>query len=102
MLFFKNTFGWEFKQFGNEPYWLAISGDEKSPGINGAVMKKIAPGQPVINTITVDDIDKALKSIEQNGGKVVKPKWKIPGAGWLAFFADPDGNMHGVMQLEIG
>jgi predicted enzyme related to lactoylglutathione lyase len=100
MNFFKEVFGWTFQQMGNEPYWFAISGDEKTPGINGAIMKEVAPGQPVINTITVDNIDDILIKIAEQGGKVVKPKWAIPNVGWIAFFSDPDGNMHGIMQLD--
>ena len=98
--FFKDVFGWTFQQMSNEPYWFAISGDEKTPGINGAIMKEVAPGQPVINTITVDDIDSMLIKVAEQGGKVVKPKWPIPNIGWIAFFSDPDGNMHGIMQLH--
>jgi predicted enzyme related to lactoylglutathione lyase len=49
MKFFKEVFGWTFEQFGNERYWLAISGDESTPGINGAVMKKVEQEQPVCN-----------------------------------------------------
>ena len=40
MKFFKEAFGWNFFQFGNQPYWMAMSGDEKSPGISGGIMKK--------------------------------------------------------------
>ena len=100
MSFFKEVFGWTFQQMSNEPYWFAISGDEKTPGINGAIMKEVAPGQPVINTITVDDIDNMLTKVAEQGGKVVKPKWPIPNIGWIAFFSDPDGNMHGIMQPD--
>jgi len=100
MDFFKNAFGWEFRQMGNEPYWLAISGDENGPGINGAIMKEAGKGQPVINTITVEDIDTTLSTIAHSGGTIVKPKRAIPFIGWLAFFADPAGNIHGVMQMD--
>ena len=40
MKFFNEVFGWNYVKFGSEPYWLAITGDEKSPGINGGIMKK--------------------------------------------------------------
>lgn len=40
MNFFKNVFGWTFAQFGDNPYWLVMTGDEKLPGINGGLMKK--------------------------------------------------------------
>ena len=98
MRFFKDVFGWSFKQFGKEQYWYAISGDETTPGINGAVMKKVEPGQPLVNNISVEDIDEAIKKIEKAGGKIVKPKMTIPSVGWLAFFSDPDGNCLGIMQ----
>ena len=100
MKFFKEVFGWTFEQFGKEQYWLAISGDESTPGINGAVMKKVEQGQPVCNTISVRNIDEVMKNIEKAGGKIIKPKFAVTSVGWLAFFADPDGNCHGIMQED--
>ena len=47
MDFFKEVFGWSFQQFGNEEYWSVTTGDEKAVGINGGLMKKRDPGQPV-------------------------------------------------------
>ena len=46
MKFFSDVFGWTFYQDGDRPYWFAISGDESTPGINGAIMKKREAGQP--------------------------------------------------------
>jgi predicted enzyme related to lactoylglutathione lyase len=98
MDFFKEVFGWNFQQFGSEPYWMAMTGDPKSPGINGGIMKKRDPKQPVVNSINVADIDKSVSAIEKAGGKIVVPKMPIPTVGWLAYFTDPDGNIHGVYQ----
>lgn len=98
--FFKNVFGWTFQKFGNEEYWMAITGDEKSPGINGGVMKKRDPKQPVANSINVENIDDAVKKIESAGGKIVVPKMAIPSVGWLSYFTDPDGNIHGIYQND--
>jgi uncharacterized protein len=98
--FFKEVFGWSFQQFGTEEYWVVFTGDDKSPGINGGLMKKKDPRQPVVNTIDVDDIDIATSKIERAGGLVVVPKTSIPAVGWLAYFKDPDGNIHGVCQRE--
>ncbi|HYG50875.1 MAG TPA: VOC family protein [Flavobacteriales bacterium] len=100
MDFFKEAFGWTFQQFGAEQYWVVITGDEKSPGINGGLMKKKDPKQPVANSIDVADLDKAVKDIEKAGGKIVVPKMPIPTVGWLAYFTDPDGNIHGVYQND--
>lgn len=100
MEFFKKTFGWNFQQFGQEEYWMVMTGDEKSPGINGGLMKRRDPNQPVVNSIDVQDIDKAMAGITKNGGTIVVPKMPIPGVGWLCYFKDPDGNIHGVYQND--
>jgi predicted enzyme related to lactoylglutathione lyase len=98
--FFQNVFGWTFQQFGNEPYWLAFTGKEGEPGINGAIMKKRDPAQPLVNSIQVESIDASLEAINKLGGTVVVPKMPVPGMGWLAYFKDPDGNIHGVFQND--
>ena len=98
MKFFKEAFGWKFQKFGDFDYWLIITGDEKSPGINGGLMKKTETAQPVTNSIMVENIDKMMKSIEHAGGKIVVPKTVIPGVGYYAYFTDLDGNIHGIMQ----
>ncbi len=98
--FFKEAFGWNFQQFGPEPYWMAITGDEKSPGINGAIMKKKDPAQPLVNSIMVEEIDTAIKKVEAAGGKIVVQKMSIPTVGWMAYFKDPDGNIHGLWQED--
>jgi len=100
MEFYKNVFGWTFQQFGNEQYWTVITGDEKSPGINGGLLKKRESNQPVVNSIEVGDLDEFVKKIEQAGGKIVVPKMPIPTVGWLCYFIDPDGNIHGIYQND--
>lgn len=96
--FYSKTFGWKMHQWGEHEYWLVTTGEESKPGINGAIMKKRDPKQPVVNSINVQDIDASIKAIEANGGKIVVPKSTIPGVGHLAYFTDPDGNIFGVIQ----
>jgi uncharacterized protein len=102
MNFFKEVFGWTFQKFGDMPYWTVITGDDKSPGINGGFMKKNDPNQPVVTTIEVAHIDEAMTKIEKAKGKIVVPKMPIPAVGWLAYFKDPDGNIHGVYENDPG
>lgn len=102
MKFFKDVFGWSFQQFGKEPYWVTMTGDPKTPGINGGLMKKRDPKQPIVNSINVSSIDESIRQIEKAGGKIVVPKMPIPSVGWLAYFTDPDGNIHGVYQDDPG
>jgi predicted enzyme related to lactoylglutathione lyase len=100
MDFFKEVFGWQFQQFGTEDYWSIVTGDDKIAGINGGLMKKKDPNQPVANSIEIADIDAHIKQVEKGGGKIVVPKMAIPTVGWLAYFTDPDGNIHGLYQHD--
>jgi len=97
MGFFEEVFNWTFEQFGNEEYWFANTGTG-SPGIDGAIMKKRDPDQPITNSISVNNIDETIPKIEKSGGLIVVPKMAVPSAGWLSFFKDPDGNIHGLWQ----
>ncbi|MDF1694766.1 MAG: VOC family protein [Saprospiraceae bacterium] len=98
MTFFSDVFGWSFKRFGNEAYWLVKTGKDGDFGINGAISKKRDPQQPITNSITIIDIDLTLTEIEKSGGVIVLPKTPVPQMGWFAFFKDPDGNIHGLWQ----
>lgn len=100
MTFFKEVFNWSFQQFGPEDYWLVTTGDGTLPGINGGLMKKKDPQQPIANSIDVADLDKTMKQIEKAGGTIVVPKMAIPTIGWLSYFKDPDGNIHGLYQND--
>lgn len=98
--FYGDLFGWKFTRFGNEEYWLVETGQPDQPGINGGLMKRRDPAQPVTNTIEVANLDDTIKRIEAAGGKIVVPKMPIPGVGWLAFFTDPDGMIHGITKAD--
>lgn len=98
--FWSGVFGWQFQRWGEEPYWLITTGDESEPGINGGLMNRRDPAQPVVNTICVDDLDAYVSKVEAAGGQIVLPKMPIPTIGWLAYFKDPDGNIFGMMQND--
>ena len=100
MDFFTKVFGWQFQQFGNEQYWSVITGADGTPGINGGLMKKRDPAQPVANSIEVSDLEQSMQNVTNAGGTIVVPKMAIPGVGWLAYFKDLDGNIHGLYQND--
>lgn len=52
----------------------------------------------VLIHLQVDDILQTLTVVEQNGGKIVRPKTKIEadGMGYFALFADSEGNTIGL------
>jgi hypothetical protein len=96
--FYKNTFGWTIQNWeGPTDYWLVMTGEGE--GIDGGIAK--AEGEErIINTIGVDDLDAYMKKVEENGGTIVRQKSAIPGIGWLAYFIDPEDNLHGMMQSD--
>ena len=100
MAFYEKTFGWKYHRWGTEEYWMAMTGDAKTPGIDGAIMKKRDAQQPVVNSIAVNNIHQTISEIEKNGGTIVVPLMPLPGVGWLAYFKDPDQNIFGVMQQD--
>jgi hypothetical protein len=99
--FYQQVFGWQINKWdGPEPYWLITTGDNNQPGINGGLMKRRHPDQPVVNTIDVLSVDDYVAKISQHGGEIVVPKMAVPGVGWLAYFKDTEGNIFGIMQSD--
>ncbi len=99
MKFYKDVFGWKFNKWdGPLDYWLATTGDSKEPGINGGISRRNKQMPGMMNTIGVASLDKYIKKIESNGGKILMPKMEIPGIGWFATFQDTEGNMFGIIE----
>lgn len=96
--FYETVFGWKTQKWdGPMDYWVVNTGEE-TLGINGGIMPRHDPNQPLCVTIAVENLDNSLVLIEQNGGTVVVPKMEIPGVGWLAYFKDTEGIIQGVME----
>lgn len=96
--FWGSVFGWQFQKWGDMDYWIVLTGE--GPGIDGGMLKRNDPAQPVTNTIDVPSIDEYIGKVEAAGGLIVVPKMAIPTVGWLAYFKDPDGNIFGIMQND--
>ena len=107
--FYEKVFGWQIEKYVDtkEDYWIVRTTevDKKmmptKPGaINGGLMKRKNPGQPFMNYVNVESIDKMIKTVEANGGKVCLPKQEIgKGMGWIAAFQDTEGNIVGLHQM---
>ena len=67
--FYQEVFGWTFEKWnGPMEYWMAKTGDDKQPGINGGLAKRM-PGQfGITNTIDVSSVDEFAKKILSKGG----------------------------------
>ena len=99
--FYERVFGWKFSKWdGPMPYWMISTGDNAQPGINGGMLPRQHPGQGVVNTITVQDLDASIAVVQAAGGKIIVPRMAVPGVGWLAYFMDPENNPGGIMQSD--
>jgi predicted enzyme related to lactoylglutathione lyase len=97
--FYRTVFGWNFIRWeGPADYLLAMTGTE-SPGIDGAIVPR-EQFKSIVNTIDVDSVDETIATVTQQGGTVQMPKMAVPGVGWLAYFADTEGNLVGIMQND--
>jgi len=99
--FYREVFGWKFDKWdGPMEYWMIKTGDEKEPGINGGLAKRM-PGQiGITNTIDIPSVDEYSKKIQSMGGQVIVPKMPIPGVGYFATCMDTEGNIFGIIQMD--
>ena len=102
--FYATVFGWSFEPWGPPNFYL-IDTSEEPIAVKGALQERreLARGQKMIGfecTITVADIDKTLRAIEANGGRLAAPKFHIPTVGTVAYFLDTEGNVAGLRQPE--
>lgn len=99
--FYGEVFGWKFDKWdGPMEYWMAKTGDDKQPGINGGMGKRM-PGQfGMTNTIDVPSVDEFSEKIQSKGGKIIMPKMAILGVGYFAQCMDTEGNVFGIIQFD--
>ena len=101
--FYARALGWEFQAFpGPMSYWLVRTGADGTPGINGGMMKREAPGQAPVLVAGVESVDASSVQVTKAGGVNVVPKMAIPGVGWCAYFQDTEGNIFGIFQDDPG
>ncbi|HIH24774.1 TPA: VOC family protein [Candidatus Woesearchaeota archaeon] len=100
--FYEKTFGWKIDFLKGFDYFsIKTNGKHKGKdvGINGGMMQRHAPGQPLTFYITVDSVDAALKKAVANGAKVCLPKTPIGTMGAIALFVDTEGNTVGLHDM---
>jgi predicted enzyme related to lactoylglutathione lyase len=107
--FYRTTFGWKMNEIPEMHYTqigtvdaegMGVRGVPKQPGaINGGLVERSDPVNNPVIYIRVDNIDQAAANIEQNGGKIVKPKSPVGNFGFAAYFRDTEGNIVGLWQF---
>jgi predicted enzyme related to lactoylglutathione lyase len=93
--FYSNTFGWKID--ANNPMNYGIV-DNAGQGIGGGISAGDGGTKQVTFYIEVDDPQAYLDKVQAKGGKTVMPVTEIPGMVVLAQFADPEGNVVGLVK----
>jgi predicted enzyme related to lactoylglutathione lyase len=105
--FYKSAFDWGMNPVPEMEYTLlgTVEVDEKtqmpkeSGAINGGMTQRDDTIKNPVITISVEDIDAAMKKIEGLGGKIVQGKMEVPNMGITAYFQDTEGNIMGLFQV---
>jgi hypothetical protein len=76
------TSNWSFEPWGPPGFYLIDTGKEPSGAIRGALQERreLVRGQKMVGfecTISVADIDQAIRAIEARGGRIAAPKSDI-------------------------
>jgi len=103
--FYQETFDWKITPVPQMNYTLlgTVEIDEKNMpkeagAINGGLMERSFGIQGPVLTINVTNIDAAIEKIQKQGGKIVQGKMEVPTVGFIAYFADTEGNILGLIQ----
>lgn len=96
--FYSRVFDWEIDREHFPGYPLIKTGD--NPG--GGILKKpdSVPDCALNVYFHAEDIEADVSRAMVSGAGMISPKTVIPGIGFFAVFADPDGIPIGVMQME--
>ncbi|MEP6889334.1 MAG: VOC family protein [Nitrospirota bacterium] len=102
--FYERVFDWNVELWGDEGAMALTTAADKDHnpiepgGINGGFYKRKSKEDQPSFGVQTDSIDRTLAAIEKSGGKVVTPKHSIGEWGFMADFADPEGNVLGLWE----
>lgn len=93
--FYEKVFGWNVRRRGDGH----IAFDDGVGQVSGTWRLDRLPMTEVtiLTHIMVDDIEKTMAAVVQNGGKIVRPLGMDP-PEITAWFSDPAGNIFGLFQ----
>ena len=93
--FYGELFGWKIDSNNPMKYGMVDTGGPG--GIQGGVSASQDSSNRVSVYVEVEDLDAALAEAEKLGGKTILPPSQVPGGPKLAMFADPAGNVTGLL-----
>ncbi len=96
--FYGKLFDWKVQVDPKMDYGMLSQ--QEGQGIGGGIYQTMEGMRPHVTFyVMVDDLQKYLDRAAKLGGKVLMPPKEIsPEIGWMAMFADPDGNPIGLFK----
>ena len=104
--FYQEAFGWQIQHLPEMQYSLVMtgpSGDQgpSEPGfINGGLMQRQDEYKAPNIVIDVDNIEDALKAVNEAGGSTVHERMEVGDMGFAAYFNDTEGNLIGLWETK--
>jgi hypothetical protein len=98
LAFYASVFGWKFGAWGPPGFYMSQIGN-----LHAAIQKRQTEPFPTLIgnfecSIAVDDVDRVLALIVENGGEVTMPKVTIPSICDIARVRDCEGNTFSVAK----
>jgi predicted enzyme related to lactoylglutathione lyase len=94
--FYGELFGWRIDSDNPMKYGI-VDTCGGSGGINGGVSPTKDGTRRVSIYAQVEDLQATLDRAQKLGGKTILPPTEVPGGPTLALFADPAGNVTGLL-----
>ena len=102
--FYEKAFGWNLMDLPDMGYTLVMSGPSGDQGptepgfINGGMMQRQGDFTAPNIVIDVDNLEDALKAVNEAGGSTVAERQAVGDMGFTAYFKDPEGNLIGLWE----
>ena len=102
--FYERVFGWTLMPLPEMGYTLVTSGPSGDQGpteagfINGGMMRRQEPFTSPDIVIDVDNLESALRAVDEAGGTTVSERQAVGDMGFTAYFRDSEGNLVGLWE----
>ena len=103
--FYQSLLGWKIEPdtalLDKSLEWQNIITGEPQEGTmnSGGIYKQMMPG-PIMNFVSVENLDRVLSNVENLGGSIMMPKNEIKTVGLVAVIQDTEGNVIGLWTPE--
>lgn len=99
--FYTDLFGWRVEKWpGPLDYWLLYTRTPGAAAIDGGMYRRELPDQRPLNYVHVASAADFAERARLLGGRVILPRTQVPGVGYVAILADPEGNPIGLYETR--